>query len=266
MGILNELRDEASKQKEDAKLEEFSQQMMEHKYRNEILPKVQMIFNYFKEIVEHLQFLKNPIVVNDYSKHFPMFGELEQRDYKLSTDDYGGQTKYDELRQVIIKFYCLGEGNFNFEVKSQHEIDQCVALFTAKKVPFDWSRNFNSVDKSSATFEVTRKIPVRIEFKVDYDKSVINLRINNHLNFDTIKRTYKPEEITEEFLDQLANFLLRKNNDFIAIEISDEEREKIRQKLIESAQADKKYREQLDDFAPKEKSLFNKFTSIFNKR
>jgi len=263
MGILNELRDEANKQKEDQEIEEFSKQMLEQKYQNEILPKIQMIFNYFKEIVEHLQFLKNPIVVTEYSKSFPQFGELSQVSYKLSTDDYGGHTKYDELKQVIIKFYCEGEGVFNLEVNSQHEIDQTVALFTAKKVPFEWSRNYNSVDNSSATFEVTRKIPVRLAFSVDYDKSIINLQINNHLNFDTIQRSYKADEISEEFLDQLANFLLRKNNDFIAIEISDEEREQIRQKLIESAKADQKYKEQLTEFAPKEKSLFNKLTSIF---
>jgi len=263
MGILNELRDEASKQKEEDKIEEFSKQLLEHKYQNEILPKIQMIFNYFKEIVEHLQFLKNPIVITEYSKSFPQFGTLSQQEYKLSTDDFGGHTKYDEMRQVILKFYCMGEGSFTFDAKSQHEIDQTVALFTSKKIPFDWSRNYNNVDSSSATFEVVRKIPVRIAFAVDYDKSIITLQIQNHLNFDKIQRSYKAEEITEELLDQIANFLLRKNNDFIAIEISDEEREQIRQKLIESARADQKYKEQLNQFEPKEKSLFGKLTSIF---
>jgi len=263
MGILNELRDEANKQKEDDQLEEFSKELLAEKYQNEILPKLQMIFNYFKEIVEHLQYLKSPIVVAEYSKAYPQFGELSQQDYKLSSDDYGGQTKFDEMKQVIIKFTCSGEGNFEFDAKSQQEIDQHVGLLSSKKVPFEWSRNYNNVDQTSATFVVTRKIPVRIAFSMDYDTSMINLQISNHSNFDTIKRSYKGSEITEELLDQLANFLLRKNNDFIAIEISEEERLQIRQKLVDSANADKKYREQLDTFAPKEKSLFNKITSIF---
>jgi len=265
MGILNELRDEANKQKEDDQLQAYSKELIADKYKNEILPKIQMIFNYFKEIIEHLQYLKNPIVVREYSKTYPQFGELQQQDYKLSSDDYGGQTKFDEMKQVNIKFFCMGEDSFEFEAKSQHEIDQHVSIFTSKKIPFEWSRNYNNANQTSATFVVSRKIPVRIAFGVDYEQSIINLQISNHLNFDVIKRSYKAPEITEELLDQLANFLLRKNNDFIAIEISEEERRQIRQKLIESANADKKYKEQLKTFVPEEKSLINKIASIFKK-
>jgi len=173
MGILNELRDEAERKKIIDQQQVISAEQLAENYQQNILPKMQLIFDFFKEIVEHLQFIKDPIKVIDYSKKYPELGELIQQDYKLSTDKHGGISHYHDLKDIKVRFYCVGEGSMELAVKSQAEIEQQVNYLTAKKVPFEWSRHHNTVADTFATFIIERKIPITINFHVDYDNSQI---------------------------------------------------------------------------------------------
>lgn len=246
MGILDELRDETERKKVIEQSHTLSTESLTHNYQQEILPKMQMIFDFFKELVEHLLFLKNPIIINNYSHKYPDLGELYQLDYKFSSDKFGGVSHYDKLMEITIKYYFCGEEPLFFDVKNQTEIDSQVNFLTAKKVPFTWERQHNiSAKQSYATFAIEKRIPVKIIFKVNYTQSTINLEIFNHSDFDHTHRTYLPNEINTDTLDQLAKYLLRKDNSFIEEKITESERETLRENLRKNINfGDNKYESQ----------------------
>jgi hypothetical protein len=263
MGILNELRDEAERKKILEQQEVITEENLADNYQQNVLPKMQMIFNFFKEIVEHLQFIQDPIKVIEYSNKYPGLGELTQQEYKLSTDKHGGISHYNELMNINVRFYCIGDENMELEVKSQPEIEQQINFLTAKKVPFEWSRQHNSVTGTFAKFIIEKKIPVKINFQVDYSNSRINLEISNHHNFGHIKRTYMPDEINDAFLDQLAKFLLRKDNDFIEIEMTEQDREALRENLRKNINFDTNPMLNKTIEQDENKGLFGKLSSLF---
>jgi hypothetical protein len=266
MGILDELRDESKRKKFIEESEHISAEKLAENYQKNVLPKMQMVFDFFKEIVDHLQYLKNPIRVYDYSNKYPGLGELKQYNYKLSSDKYGGMSHYNELRDVKIRFYCIGEDALEFDVKTQTEIDQHIKFLTAKKVPFEWSRHHNNVKNSFATFVVEKKIPVKISFHADYNQSVINLEITNHLNFGHIQRSYKPEELNSDVLDQLAKFLLRKDSTFIEEEMSAEQKQILRDNLRKNINFGDNEKNIKQEETQKKRSLFGKIGSMFNRQ
>lgn len=91
-----------------------------------------------------------------------------------------------------------------------------------------------------AQFSIVRKIPVRVRFVVDYEQSLIKLLINNYENFSAFSESYVAEAINTEFLDQLARYLLRQENTFIKVEMSDEYRDGLRKKLQTIKQAEQR--------------------------
>lgn len=238
MGLLDQLREEATKKQEEQRYQESVQRSKEDIYQYQLLPAMQQIYTYFKEVTEYLNILNEPIKIEDYSKNYPQFGCLVQTDYKLMTDKHGGVTKFDQLQQIMLRFYCVNpeEPYFTLEVFSQREIEQLIKFFSARKVPYEWKRESNPASKSIALFKFERKIPVVLKFVVDMEQSLIELRIDNHLNFDSFKRNYSAEDIDEAFLDSLGNYLLRKNNQFIQFDISEEERIAIRERLLQHQQ------------------------------
>ena len=78
---------------------------------------------------------------------------------------------------------------------------------------------------------VTCKIPVIFKFSVNYHQSKITLNINNHENFEDRIQNFNPEQIDDVFMDKLARYILRKDDDFIRIDIDESYKEKIRQQI-----------------------------------
>ena len=83
----------------------------------------------------------------------------------------------------------------------------------------------------SALFTVETKVPVAFNFELSEDKSTINLSIRNFEGLGTHLYRFQPEQIDEQFLDQMGRYLLRADNHFVRLEISDDERQKLRQRL-----------------------------------
>jgi len=265
MGLLDDLKQESEIKKQLLEVDLNQEQLLISHYENFLLPKLQFIYNYFKELIEYLNILQEPITIDTYTKRIPGFNNLIQNDYKLSTDKHGGITKFNELKEVNLRFYCTGEGHSNFDVFSQPEVEQLIKFLNAKKVPFEWKRESNPASKSVANFNIELKIPVIIKFEVDISNKLIKLVIFNHLNFDVTQRSFKAEEITESLMDQIGEYLLRKNDDFVKMDISDEHIETIRKNLDEEIKLNQEYaKKSLEDGPKEEKSnLLGKFKNIF---
>lgn len=233
MGVLDQLRKEAD-QKKSSELQQLDQkQQRELTYKKQILPKMQELFKYLQELVEHLNYLDVPVQVENYSLRFPKLGILAQKDYKISTDGYGGFADIDKLMQINVTFFCVGEGAFQYVVHGKASIEKEIAYLHVKHLSAKTQKMPGLNNEEAAKFIVKRLIPIRLRFEVDYDNSLIKVRINNYANFSTYTESWQAADINGGFLDAVARYLLRKESEFIKPEISDEHREILRKKLAE---------------------------------
>ncbi len=233
MGILDDLRDEASQQQSDQQQDNSLQEQLEHNYQVLILPKMQQIFAYFKELVDYLNVIKTPVAIAHYCNRYPDFGQLQQLNYRLSTDKHGGMSHFDKMMDVYLRFNCLSEENEDYIHLANHKIeaDQEKEFLMTHKIPFKIEQHLGDTKNGALSFRITRKIPVLFNFSVDYDNSRILLNIQNHEDFELRSQIVEPADINEAYLDKLARYILRKDQDFLRMEIDDVAKQKIREHI-----------------------------------
>jgi len=270
MGILDDLREEASHKQSNQHNDLLAQEKLEHNYQQVVLPKMQQLYSYLKELLDYLDIVKTPITIAQYSEHYPQLGELFQQDYRLNTDKHGGIAKFDKITEVNLRFTCLGQKNDEFThiVKHKFESDQEKKFLSEHKIPFSCDRNLGTNSDDAITFRIKKKIPVFFKFSVDYEKSRIILEIRNHENFEIRTQFIDPVQIDEHYLDKLARYILRKDNDFLRIDIDDSYKDKIREniKIQKQIHADELLAASLREQKEAEtNSVKDKITSFFKR-
>lgn len=255
MGILDQLRNEATNKQESEFAVASSQQQLENEYQANILPRMQKTYLFLKEIVTHLNYLEKAIEIKEYCQRFPEMGTLSQMDYKLNTDGHGGLADFNRIMQINVTFVCVGKGEFSYEVEGKARIEQEIAFLNSKNVPLKWNQFIGNRGIETATFNITRKIPVRFRFEVDYTHSNIKLLIHNHENFNVYKKIFEAHEINEPLLDEVIRFMLRQDNDFIHLDITSQDKLRIQKKAEEEQRQLAKWLDEIktDDTKKKEK-------------
>ncbi|MDD5277675.1 MAG: hypothetical protein PHR16_16535 [Methylovulum sp.] len=238
MGILDRLRNEATSKQESEFSSSVAEQRLEHEYQANILPKMQKTYRFLKEIVDHLNYLEKAVEVKGYSNNYRQLGTLFQTNYKINTDGYSGVGDFNRIMQVNVSFVCQGVGTFGYSLEGKSQIEHEVAFLHSKHIPFTWKRGLN---KAVAAFTVTRRIPILFKFEVDFINSQINLLINNHENFNVYSKAFSPEAINDALLDEVVRFMLREDSDFIRLEITSQDRQRIQKKVAD----EQRLREQL---------------------
>jgi hypothetical protein len=271
MSILDELRQKADEKKAEQLQQESIQQNLESAYQSVLLPKMQYFYDCLNEIVTHLNFLEEPILINNYSSRYPQFGELSQKNYKINTDGYSGLADYDRLMQINVTFFCEAEGDFTYALESKRLIEAEVAFLHVRRLAFTWKNQGNATANPSASFTLQRKIPVSFKIEIDYQRSMLKVTINNHENLEFFSKNFSPEQIDEELLDALVGYLMRRDNRLIRLAISDGHKTDIQHKLAfhQEQQADLLARiRHEEDLARRNKEPFkiaNPVKAIFSK-
>ncbi len=240
MGVLDQLRNEATRKQESEFSSTIEGQRLEHEYQTDILPKMQKAYHFLKEIVDHLNYLEKAVEVKHYSNSYRQFGTLTQTNYKINTDGYSGVGDFNRIMQVNVTFVCQGVGEFVYSVEGKAQIEHEVAFLHSKHIPFTWKRGIQK-----AAFTVTRRIPVRFKFVVDFNNSKINLLINNYENFNAYSKTFAPEAVNDALLDEVVRFMLRQDSDFIRLEITGQDKLRIQKKVEEERRLRDKLQEEI---------------------
>ena len=149
MGVLDELKQEI----EELKSKEGDTQEITPAdtdlVRRKLLPKMQALYNYFKEFNEHLQVV-SPDVSGDYLlEGLGTLTNLRQSDYKLATDDP------KSIQKFIFHWSCSRAGRQEFKVEN--------SILAEKHREKLWKQNlrFNKRDVqkgAGAVFSVENRI------------------------------------------------------------------------------------------------------------
>lgn len=271
MSILDELRQKAEQKKAEQLQQESAQQQLERVYRSALLPKMQYFYDCLNETVKHLNFLEEPILINNYSSRYPQFGGLSQKNYKINTDGYSGLADYNRLMQINVNFVCEAEGEFSYALQSKRLIEAEVAFLHARRLAFSWKNQAMVTGVESAGFTVQRKIPVSFKIEVDYNLSKLKVTINNHENLEFFSKSFAPEQLDDDLLDAIISYLMRRDNRLIRLDISDANKTIIQNNLAsyqqEQAELLAKIKYEEDNAAPNKEpfKIANPVKAIFSK-
>lgn len=271
MSILDELRQKAEQKKAEQLQQESAQQQLERVYRSALLPKMQYFYDCLNETVKHLNFLEEPILINNYSSRYPQFGGLSQKNYKINTDGYSGLADYNRLMQINVNFVCEAEGEFSYALQSKRLIEAEVAFLHARRLAFSWKNQAMVTGVESAGFTIQRKIPVSFKIEVDYNFSKLKVTINNHENLEFFSKSFAPEQLDDDLLDAIISYLMRRDNRLIRLDISDAHKTIIQNNLAsyqqEQAELLAKIKYEEDNAAPNKEpfKIANPVKAIFSK-
>lgn len=217
MSVLDELRKKADEKKAAEQQQAMTNEELEQIYQTKMLPKMQLIFDNFQETINYLNFLEEPIQVNNYCPKYPQFGDLFQSNYKINTDGRIGLADYSRLMQINVSFFCQAEGEFSYRLESDPLIDKEIEFLQSKNLIFDWKHK-SIVGGYCTLFIIQRKIPVLFRIEVDYKHSLFKVFIRNHENLQSFAKSFTPEQVDNDFLEALLSYFLRKDNRFVTVD------------------------------------------------
>lgn len=235
MALLDELKKQAQKAQEKSELASTSQLSQEASYQEKIKPAMRAILKYLIELTEQLEIV-NPDAYHDYT--LPGLGEvqhLKQGDYILKADSS------EDTKVIRLKFFCapVGGGEAEFPVTPRELARETEKFLDAQQMTYsEWPIRDSEQRVVGQVFRLRIRVEVNIIFKADLEKGMIQMLISNYSGFRIDRSTIPPERVTDHWLDQLGNYILRKNEDLHNLEIDDSAREAIR-KMVEE---DKKKR------------------------
>jgi len=239
MSLLDDLKNKAEKKQAGLSQKAEDQALRQTIYQERILPRMQATYRYMDELVEYLTVLDEPITVSEYTTRYRELNQLEQNNYRLSSDTHGGQANIDKIELINLSYELTADGSFLYKLVNPVEVESEINFLHSHRIPFNWRRPNTNMRDNFVNFTVERVVPVLVTFSADIPTSLITLDIYNQEDFDHIHRILEPEALTNEFLDVLGRYLLREDREFVRIEISEQNRIEIQLKLEE----DKKQRE-----------------------
>ncbi|UCD30834.1 MAG: hypothetical protein JSV38_08365 [Desulfobacterales bacterium] len=229
MGLLDELKNQAEEEK--ATEEEMASRQAEGEqfYEEELQPRLLKTFEFFNQLTQHLAALKTETIV-DYPL-LPGGGTvaLRQGGYKVLIDSSKAPKKIDFMLE------CTFDKPVEFEIESGMAVQGQIDLYERYGMCYQREEKKGPGGQIvSAKFVLDGSLPLKATIEADVDAGDIKLTIRNFSQPGYIKYPLKVDQFNDAFLDQLGGFIIRKEASlFGSQELSEEAKQKLRQKIIE---------------------------------
>ncbi len=227
MSLLDELKKQAEAKQSQEQLDKQRQSWREARSRDEILPKLTQIYTFLSEFLKQLEILQADIRADYVLKGCGNLIGLRQEAYELRTDSR------DNMTNVLLGFYCVDDSEIKFELETQQQVEQQKDYFKQHDLTYT-SRDYRDErhNITHALFSFEPRIHVTFDFQLGSDLSTIMLTIRNHEGLGIHRYQLEPARVDDDFLDELGKYILRWDNRFLKLDISENYRENLRQKLI----------------------------------
>ncbi len=231
MGLLDDLRNQKEGLQAREAREKERQARLQAAYRDEIHPRMLDVYRYLNELVDHLNYIKPrtvaryPLLPRDQTVDFL------QAEYKVTIDNA------DDIRQIHLRCVCRLPEKVAFTVEGKERIlDQTERLDRYKLKYHRKDRKDDDYELVESRFILEGPVNVSVKFEGDVENTAINLYIHNLDQPGTHRHVLKARHVDETFLDKLGKFLLRESDKLMELEISEAEKQAIREKLEQERQ------------------------------
>lgn len=259
MGLLDDLRKQTTDLKKSHADNAANQAELLEIYKTKIHPAMTAIYTHINEVLEHLNFVKPTITAPYTLTAAGIKRNLKQHSYKIVTDSS------DEMKQIILTFYCTDEENVEFDVDNKKNIEKHIEYLQRYNLQFTTQKYKDNLHEVSfAKFNLESKVKITILIEGDIQNSCIYLKFNNFQDLGLLKRDIQAEQVTEEFLDEMGKYLVRESYDFMKLDLPEQDKNRLRQKIrkeemrrkLEMLEAERKQKELDAEEARKKKTLF----------
>jgi hypothetical protein len=228
MGVLDDLRRKAEAQRSKEQAENSQAISVQDYYLTELLPRLQAAYNYFKELTDHLNYVKPEIHANYPIQPEGRYLPLRQGDYKVHTDS----TK--DFKEMLFRFGCALEQPLNVNIIGKEKVLTYSSELDRFSIKYE-RKDFKDAnfELERAHFSVVGPVNASVMFRADVEARAIRLLLRNVEQPGVVQHPLRVEQIDKDFFDKLAAYLLRESNELVRLEITDSHREQIRQKVAE---------------------------------
>ncbi len=210
--------DDLKKQAEAQKLQEQTQtqSMLAAVSQNFMLvqTKLKEMHHYLRDLVNQLNVLNQDIKRTYMIEGFGLIDDFRPRDYALNVDSIRIGQK-DFANTMVFRFKCATEKEISVERNVPGQIDNLKEYLWQNNLKYQCTEYKNDRGLvARAVFNVTNEIPVTFRFSADFENAKIFLQVKNFSGLTVNEYVYEANEMTAEFLDELAKYVLEKPNKF----------------------------------------------------
>ena len=184
------------------------------------------ILNYLSEFSDQLKVV-DPDVRHDYS--LPGIGEikgLRQAGYIVNADST------DQTKTIRLKFHCMADSEKAYAVEPKSLADETRAFLHTQNMRYaEWPIRDNEQRITGINYQLQVKVEIHFIFQVDLEQSAIKMLIKNFNAFGVDRSHIQAHRINDQWLDNLGNYILRRNDKLHELEIKDSDKELIRKRL-----------------------------------
>lgn len=256
MGVLDDLKRQAARRKqEEARAAEEKAERISSA-RESISPALSRIHEYLKELTEQLKVV-NPKVVVDFRVHDVGTMEgLQQGGYRESREGDAQETK-----SVSLAFVLESPRHYRFDINVPGQVENWLGELKRQGLRLDHAQ---VLEESSVGHRVWVNaagfVPVRLRFGADLENESIVLTVHNYEELGEMRHRIRPDQVNEDFLDELGRYVLRKPNRFLRFEVPAEMRDRLRKRI----EADQKRKE--EELGGPMGALSSRIRSLFKRR
>ncbi len=226
MGLLDELRKQADDKRQSKLAEAQRQEQLTQYYRENIHPRMANIYSHLNELIEHLKVIK-PDIKTDYV--MTAAGDkatLFQKEHKIVTDSA------DEMKEISFRCICVGDSKIQYEIENKKNIDKHIEYFQRYNIKFDSRLHRNDNHHiTHAKMTVEPVISLFVLIKGDIETGKIMFRFTNVEALGTREHIIEPEQIDDEFVDNLIKYIVRDADHFLQLDMTAAAKRKLQQKI-----------------------------------
>ena len=232
MGLLDDLKNQAESEKVSEEENASRQAEGEQFYQEELRPRMLKVFQFFNQLIAHLNALKMETIVEYPLLPGGNLQKLRQEGYKVLIDSSKAPKKIDFTME------CVLETPIEFEIEGGGAVQSHADFLQRFAIRHERNDKKGPGQQTvSAKFILHGPIPVRATIEADVEAAGLRLTIRNFTQPGYIKYPLKIEQFTDAFLDKLGGFIIRKDaNLFGSQKISEEARQKLREKILAEQQ------------------------------
>ena len=237
MSLLDELKKQAQAKQTKEQVDKQRQAELEARSRDEVLPKLVQIYSYLNELIKQVEILQPDVQVNYNLKGYGNLTGLGQGGYELRADSR------DKMTNLVLGFYCTGEEEIKFQLETRQQVEQQKEYFKQHDLAYS-SRDYRDErhEITHAQFSFEPRIRVSFEFQLAKDLATIMLTVRHYDGLGTRRYQLEPARIDGVFLDELGKYILRLDNTFLKLDISEDFRANLRQRLADDNKGSKRHK------------------------
>jgi hypothetical protein len=204
MSFLDDLKKEAEQVKQQKDQTLTSSQAQRELVVGAVRPRLKKLYEYLKETCGQLNVVNPDVHMSFQVRGFGKLGPLRQHDYKVTAENP------DSLNKFTVSFVCSRPDQIKFQVEGK---DTAVA-----QKEYLWSCNLRFTSKLTAdgdgVFFMDAFVPITLEFEADLETAKVHFQVRNLEALGATRMVYDPDMIDDEFMEELAKWIVRKDNRF----------------------------------------------------